>query len=212
MTLFDQLHSSWRLELVGLRRNFDLIESKLTGLAITPEFTNILRALALPIDDVRVVIVGQDPYPGVGFAHGLAFSVDNGVSPLPASLRNIFQELDDDFGPSNHANGDLHGWAEQGVLLLNRILTTEIGESLAHKDIGWQEITDQVARIIGARSVVAILWGKSAQELSQYFQSDLIIASPHPSPLSAHRGFFGSKPFTRSNQLLTSLGHNPIDW
>lgn len=212
MALFDQLHPSWRIELFGLRSIFDSIEGKLTGLAITPDFTNILHALSLPLENVRVVIVGQDPYPKVGFAHGLAFSVDKRISPLPASLRNIFQELHDDFGVCNHDNGDLNGWAEQGVLLLNRILTTQIGSSLSHKDFGWQEVTDQVARVIGARSVVAILWGKSAQELSQYFQSDLIIASAHPSPLSAYRGFFGSKPFTRTNQLLASLGHTPINW
>ena len=212
MNLFDQMHVEWRRELAHLEPQFDEIESVLEGQSIAPDYAKIMRALELPISSIRVVIIGQDPYPTRGFAQGLAFSVGAEISPLPATLRNIFKELSTDYPSSRHDNGDLARWSNQGVLLLNRILTTRVGQSLAHIHIGWQEITNEIARVLGAHSIVAILWGKNAQELSGYFRSDLTITSAHPSPLSAYRGFFGSRPFSRTNEILTNRGIANIRW
>ena len=158
------------------------------------------------------MIFGQDPYPTAGHAHGLAFSVDQSVSKLPASLRNIFEELATDLGSAKRTNGDLSDWSDQGVLLLNRILTTEVGSSMAHAHLGWQEITAAVAHELGKRDVVAILWGKPAGELKSFFRSVFVIESAHPSPLAAYRGFFGSKPFSRANLILENHGIAPINW
>ena len=158
-----------------------------------------------------MVIFGQDPYPTKGHADGLAFSVANNVSPLPPSLRNIFKELSTDCGVTR-TGGDLSDWFDQGVMLINRILTTNTGSSLTHADIGWKEITDSVAEELGKHNVVAILWGKSAGELLEYFPEDCRIQSAHPSPLSAYRGFFGSKPFSRCNNILVAHGKTPIRW
>jgi uracil-DNA glycosylase len=157
------------------------------------------------------VIFGQDPYPSKGHAHGLAFSVDKSVEPLPPSLRNIYAELATDCGITR-TQGDLSDWFDQGVLLINRVLTTETGVSLAHSDFGWQQVTDAVAQELGKHDVVAILWGKSAGELSQNFRPGWCIESVHPSPLSAYRGFFGSKPFSRCNEISISNGKTPIVW
>jgi len=176
-----------------------------------PDFSNIFRSLTRSIGSTAVVIFGQDPYPTQGHAHGLAFSVDDSVTPLPPSLRNIFTELSDDCG-INRKRGDLSDWFDQGVMLLNRVLTTQTGLSLAHSDIGWQEITDAVAKELGKREVVAILWGKSAGELARYFSAQRRIESVHPSPLSAYRGFFGSKPFSRCNEILIAQKGSPICW
>lgn len=212
MSLFDQLHPDWQEALSELRGQIDLIDSKLQTADLAPEYENVMRALSVSIESISVVIIGQDPYPGPGHAHGLAFSVSSDITPLPASLRNIFLELESDVGIPVSANGDLSRWAEQGVLLLNRILTTESGYSLKHELHGWQEITNEIARTLGQRSVVAILWGKNAQELSHLFDPGLTITSAHPSPLSAYRGFFGSKPFSQTNQLLESIGLPAIRW
>ena len=212
MSLFDQLHPDWQEALSELRGQIDLIDSKLQTADLAPEYENVMRALSVSIESISVVIIGQDPYPGPGHAHGLAFSVSSDITPLPASLRNIFLELESDVGIPVSANGDLSRWAEQGVLLLNRILTTESGYSLKHELLGWQEITNEIARTLGQRSVVAILWGKNAQELSHLFDPGLTITSAHPSPLSAYRGFFGSKPFSQTNQLLQSIGLPAIRW
>ncbi len=171
-----------------------------------------MRALNVSIESIRVVIIGQDPYPAPGHAHGLAFSVSSDINPLPASLRNIFMELESDVGIPMSANGDLSRWAEQGVLLLNRILTTQSGCSLKHALLGWQEITNEIAKTLGQRPVVAVLWGKNAQELTHLFDPGLTITSAHPSPLSSYRGFFGSKPFSQTNQLLESIGLPVIRW
>jgi uracil-DNA glycosylase len=209
--LFDQLHSDWQRVLEPRRQLIDQIEEKLTGVEVTPEFQHIFRTLARPIDSTRVVIFGQDPYPTKGHADGLAFSVDRSVSPLPPSLRNIFKELETDYGV-NRADGDLSDWFEQGVLLVNRLLTTESGTSLAHNDLGWQVITDAVAQELGQNNVVAMLWGKNAGELSHFFRPEWRIGSVHPSPLSAYRGFFGSKPFSKCNEILIQNGISPIRW
>lgn len=212
MSLFDQLHPDWQEALSELRGQIDLIDSKLQTADLAPKYENVMRALSVSIESISVVIIGQDPYPTPGHAHGLAFSVSSDINPLPASLRNIFMELESDVGIPMSANGDLSRWAEQGVLLLNRILTTKSGYSLKHELLGWQEITNEIARTLGQRSVVAILWGKNAQELSHLFDPGLTITSAHPSPLSAYRGFFGSKPFSQTNQILESIGLPAIRW
>ena len=212
MSLFDQLHPDWQEALSELRGQIDLIDSKLQTSDVAPEYENVMRALSVSIESISAVIIGQDPYPTPGHAHGLAFSVSSSVTPLPASLRNIFKELESDVGIPVSANGDLSRWVQQGVLLLNRILTTESGYSLKHELLGWQKITNEIARILGQRPVVAILWGKNAQELSHFFDPGLTITSAHPSPLSAYRGFFGSKPFTKCNEILRGYTRPEIEW
>jgi uracil-DNA glycosylase len=209
--LFEQLHSDWQVVLEPHKELIENIEKKLVGIDIAPEFSNIFRSLAHSIESTSVVIFGQDPYPSKGHAHGLAFSVDRAVAPLPPSLRNIFAELATDCKVTR-TQGDLSDWFDQGVLLVNRVLTTQTGSSLAHSEFRWQEVTDAVARELGRHDVVAILWGRSAGELSRYFRPELCIESVHPSPLSAYRGFFGSKPFTRCNDILISRGKTPIAW
>jgi uracil-DNA glycosylase len=163
------------------------------------------------LDSTRVVFFGQDPFPTLGHAHGLAFSVETSVASLPASLRNIFKELQSDLGITR-SQGDLSDWCDQGVMLINRILTTDVGQSLAHEKLGWQEITTAVAQILGKNDVIAVLWGNSALELRSFFPDDDVVASVHPSPLSAYRGFFGSKPFSQVNARLLLKGHNTITW
>ena len=209
--LFEQLHSDWQEALQPQRDLINQIEKKLLDVDITPNFPNVFHSLTHSIESTRVVIFGQDPYPSKGHAHGLAFSVNNSVSALPPTLRNIFAELATDCGVSR-TQGDLSDWFDQGVLLVNRVFTTETGVSLAHSGFGWQKVTDAVARELGKHDVVAILWGKSAGELSQYFRPDWRIESVHPSPLSAYRGFFGSKPFSRCNEILINKGRKPIVW
>lgn len=178
---------------------------------MAPGFHNIFRSLSRSIESTHAVIFGQDPYPTRGHAHGLAFSVDQSVTALPPSLRNIFTELSTDCGVTRNS-GDLSDWFDQGVLLVNRVLTTQTGTSLAHEDFGWQAVTNTVAQELGKHDVVAILWGKSAGELAQYFRPEWRIESVHPSPLSAYRGFFGSKPFSRCNEILVSHQKSPIHW
>ena len=209
--LFDQLHPDWKEVLQTYSGSISKIERSLLGVDISPEFPNIFRSLTRSIDSTSVVIFGQDPYPTKGHAHGLAFSVDDSVTPLPPSLRNIFTELSDDCGITRK-QGDLSDWFDQGVMLLNRVLTTQTGSSLAHSAIGWQEITDAVAKELGKHEIVAILWGKSAGELARYFSPEWRIESVHPSPLSAYRGFFGSKPFSRCNDILIAQKRSPIRW
>ena len=212
MSLIDQLHPDWQEALSELRGQIDLIDSKLQNSDVAPEYESVMRALSVSIESISVVIIGQDPYPTPGHADGLAFSVSSSVTALPASLRNIFKELESDVGIPVSVNGDLSRWARQGVLLLNRILTTESGFSLKHELLGWQEITNEIARTLGQRPVVAILWGKNAQELSHLFDPGLTITSAHPSPLSAYRGFFGSKPFSTCNEILRQNKRPEIDW
>lgn len=211
MHLFDQLHSDWQDVLQAYSGSIATIERSLLGVDTSPAFSNIFRSLTCPIASSKVVIFGQDPYPTKGHAHGLAFSVDESVSPLPPSLRNIFTELSTDIGVTR-TSGDLSDWFDQGVMLLNRVLTTRSGSSLAHSDIGWQEITNAVAQELGKHEVVAILWGKSAGELAPYFAPEWRIESAHPSPLSAYRGFFGSRPFSRANTVLEKHSNLAISW
>lgn len=204
------VHVSWQRLLEPLAPQIERILAQIDSEKTAPSRELIFRALELDLEKVKVVIFGQDPYPTPGNAMGLAFSVPKEVSRVPASLSNIFKELKSDIGVKGPISGDLSAWEKSGVLLLNRILTTRIGESAAHASLGWNLITDYLAKELGSRGVVAVLWGNSAQELSKYF--DFKISSAHPSPLSAHRGFFGSKPFSRVNELLAVQGKEPIDW
>jgi uracil-DNA glycosylase len=184
------------------------------GRRYLPAGDNVLRAFQRPLADVRVLIVGQDPYPTPGHAVGLSFSVAPDVSPIPASLRNIFAELVDDLGVPRPANGDLSPWADQGVLLLNRVLTVRPGSPGSHRGRGWERVTEAAIRALVARggALVAVLWGKDAQNLQPELGSAPIIASAHPSPMSARNGFLGSRPFSRVNAELQRLGSAPVDW
>ena len=184
------------------------------GATVLPAESNILRAFSAPLADVRVLIVGQDPYPTPGHPIGLAFAVDGHVRPLPRSLANIYRELADDLGIAPPASGDLSPWTQRGVLLLNRVLTVRAGESGSHRGIGWEAITDLAIRTLVARAtpLVAILWGRDAQSLAPLLAHTPLVSSVHPSPLSASRGFFGSRPFSRANELLRAQGAEPVDW
>lgn len=184
------------------------------GRGYLPAGANVLRAFTYPLSKVRVLIVGQDPYPTPGHAIGLSFAVDANVRPLPRSLNNIYRELNDDLGIPPAAHGDLTAWSERGVMLLNRVLTVEHGQPASHRGKGWEKITDHAIRVLARREqpLVGILWGRMAQELKPLLGKAPVIMSAHPSPLSASRGFFGSKPFSRTNALLSELGAEPIDW
>lgn len=179
-----------------------------------PSGPNILRAFTFPFDQVRVLIVGQDPYPTPGHAVGLSFSVAADVRPLPRSLGNIFTEYRDDLGHEAPSNGDLTPWSQQGVMLLNRVLTVRPGTPASHRGKGWEAVTECAIRALVAREqpLVAVLWGRDAATLKPMLGDTAVIESAHPSPLSASRGFFGSKPFSRANELLDKLGAEPVDW
>lgn len=211
MQLFDQLHPQWQVELARHKDLIDTIDNHIANTAVAPDYKLIFRALSRPIDSTRVVIFGQDPYPTKGVAHGLAFSVDSSIEKLPPSLRNIYKELQTDLGVTR-TNGDLSDWADQGVMLVNRVLSTEVGKSMAHDTLGWQQITETVAQLLGDRDVIAVLWGSSALELKRYFNEGSVISSVHPSPLSAYRGFFGSQPFSRINAKLREKGLKEVTW
>lgn len=184
------------------------------GHSYLPAGPNILRAFRDPLANVRVLITGQDPYPTPGHPMGLSFSVGRDVRPLPRSLDNIFRELQDDLGITPSEHGDLTAWASQGVLMLNRILTVRAGATASHRGKGWERVTEQAIRALVARGgpLVAILWGRDAQTLKPMLGSVPVIESAHPSPLSASRGFFGSRPFSRVNALLQEQGAEPINW
>lgn len=184
------------------------------GRPYLPAGPNVLRAFTYPLADVRVLIVGQDPYPTPGHAIGLSFAADPHVRPVPRSLQNIYKELHDDLGLPIPQNGDLTPWASHGVMLLNRVLTVRSGVSGSHRGIGWEQVTELAIRALVARGtpLVAILWGRDAGTLRPLLGDTPIIASAHPSPLSASSGFFGSKPFSRANELLVQQGAAPIDW
>ncbi len=204
----NEVHPSWRPFFSSHIPLINGILNQLDFNTIAPSRSQIFRAFTYPLDSVRVLILGQDPYPGVGVADGLAFS--SKILPIPASLRNIFIEYQSDLDYPVPISADLTQWAEEGVLLLNRTLTTSIGDRNAHLSKGWSEFTVGLARYLAERDVVAILWGNNARELAPLFRYR--IESAHPSPLSARRGFFGSKPFSRTNQMLIELGREPINW
>lgn len=222
-----KLDSSWAKPLeemfaspvmLGLR-SF-LLAEKQAGKRIFPKGSEYFAALNLtPLDKVRVVILGQDPYHGEGQAHGLCFSVQRGVRP-PPSLVNIYKELKADLGIDPPRHGNLTHWAEQGVLLLNSVLTVEMGKAASHQGRGWEKFTDAIIALVARQEqpVVFILWGSYAQKKAAFVQDvtqggrHLVIRSPHPSPLSAHNGFFGSRPFSRANDFLRGQGQKEIDW
>jgi uracil-DNA glycosylase len=191
-----------------------LREETAAGHRYLPNGPDVLRAFTQPLADVKVLIVGQDPYPTPGHAVGLCFSVDRSVWPLPKSLINIYRELRDDLDVIPPKHGDLSAWSDQGVLLLNRVLTVRSGTPGSHRGKGWEQVTDLAISSLVARNqpLVAILWGRDAQALKPALGDTPTIESAHPSPLSASRGFFGSRPFSRANALLEQQGAAPIDW
>ena len=184
------------------------------GRGFLPRGEHVLRAFQQPLEDVRVLIVGQDPYPTPGHAIGLCFSVAPDVRPLPPSLVNIFKEYVDDLGLPAPSTGDLSPWADRGVLLLNRSLTVQAGRPNSHRGRGWEAVTEAAVRALAARDapLVAILWGRNARDLKPLLGGAPCVESAHPSPLSAHNGFFGSRPFSRANRLLAEQGAEPVDW
>ena len=191
------------------------------GRRYLPAGENVLRAFKQPFAAVRVLIVGQDPYPTPGYAVGLSFSVAPEVRRLPGSLVNIFREYSEDLGYPTPTTGDLTPWAERGVLLLNRVLTVQPGKPGSHRGKGWEEVTDQAIRALAARKspgraggepLVAILWGRDARTLAPLLEGIPTVESAHPSPYSAANGFFGSRPFSRANHLLEQEGAEPVDW
>ncbi|GMK43025.1 uracil-DNA glycosylase [Paenibacillus glycanilyticus] len=217
-----QLDNDWAELLQGEMDEpyFKQMEAKLGELyetkTVYPKAEHIFNALSLtPYEQTRVVIIGQDPYHGQGQAHGLSFSVQEGVA-IPPSLRNIYKELQQDIGCPIPQHGSLASWAKQGVLLLNTVLTVEEGQPNSHQKLGWERFTDRIIRKLNEREepVVFILWGKHAQDKAAFIDTSKhrVIASAHPSPLAARKGFFGSRPFSRVNEHLRSFGYTEIDW
>ncbi|MBF4604395.1 MULTISPECIES: uracil-DNA glycosylase [Curtobacterium] len=184
------------------------------GRTYLPAGADVLRAFTTPFDAVKVLVVGQDPYPTPGNPIGLSFAVDPAVRPVPRSLANIYKELTADVGVTPPAHGDLRAWSDQGVLLLNRVLTVRAGDAGSHRGKGWEAVTDQAVRALVARGtpLVAVLWGAQAASVRPLLGDTPVVASAHPSPLSASRGFFGSRPFSQVNALLQEQGAAPVDW
>lgn len=218
-----KLEDTWRLPLqpefdapyMGTLKEF-LVQEKQTGKIVYPPASQWFHALdATALENVRVVIIGQDPYHGAGQAHGLCFSVSPGVR-TPPSLLNIYKELESDLGIPPATHGNLESWTQQGVLLLNAVLTVEAGKAGSHQGRGWERFTDAIIRLVNdqQRPIAFILWGNYAQKKAAFVdrQKHLVLTSAHPSPLSAHNGFFGSKPFSKTNEFLVANAQNPIDW
>ncbi|HET7399964.1 MAG TPA: uracil-DNA glycosylase [Intrasporangium sp.] len=217
--LAELVHASWLPVLEPVRDTIGelgrFLRGELTaGRGYLPAGDVVLRAFSLPLPDVRVLIVGQDPYPTPGHPVGLSFSVAPDVRPVPRSLQNIHRELVDDLGVPPPSTGDLSPWFQRGVLLLNRVLTVAPGRPASHQGRGWEAVTEQAIRALAARGgpLVAILWGRQAQSLGPLLGAVPRIESAHPSPLSARSGFFGSRPFSRANSHLAQQGAAPLDW
>ena len=210
--MLAQIDRSWQPLFAEYKTELSKIQETISVQRIAPARNHILRFFTYPINHYRAVIVGQDPYPTPGYATGLAFSVSPEITKLPASLKNIFSEYVADTGFNYPKNGDLSGWATNGVALLNSSLTLNLDNKTEHLCIGWQRITSAALDLLAERSCVAILWGSHAQKLGSTFSDFHKVESVHPSPLSAYRGFFGSKPFTKCNQLLADSGQLPINW
>lgn len=217
--LTDLVHPSWDRALAPasdtVRHLGEFLRTEVAaGRGYLPAGPHILRAFSQPLDQVRVLIVGQDPYPTPGHAVGLSFSVAPDVRPIPRSLQNIYAELGTDLGVPAPTTGDLSPWAEHGVLLLNRVLTVRPGTPASHRGKGWEQVTDLAIAALAGRGgpLVAILWGRDARSLAPALGDVPIIQSAHPSPLSARGGFFGSRPFSRANELLIAQGGSPVDW
>ena len=217
--LWGQVPVDWQVLMGSTKEALSQISKQLeneiaNGLSINPVPEKIFRALEVKPTDVKAIIIGQDPYPDSAFALGRAFGVPNEVTKLPASLRNIFKEVESDLGERSAANPDLQEWSDQGVLLLNKSLTTTAGIRNSHTHFNWEIVTRNIVRAVTRVNpeVVAILWGADAQQFADEFASNQVISSAHPSPLSAHRGFVGSKPFSRANEMLVRQGKEPIAW
>lgn len=213
------MHQSWATAMADqeetIHRLGDMLRAEnAAGRGYLPAGTDVLRAFTYPLDEVKVLIVGQDPYPTPGHPMGLSFSVQPDVRPLPRSLQNIFAELESDLGVPPSAHGDLSAWSREGVCLLNRVLTVQPGKPASHRGRGWEDVTSRAIEVLVGRDspLVAILWGRDAQSLTPALGSTPTISSPHPSPLSASRGFFGSRPFSRANELLEQQGAAPVNW
>lgn len=210
------IDSSWVEPLAPVAADIAALGERLRseGTPYLPAGELVLRAFRTPLDAVRVLIVGQDPYPTPGHPIGLSFAVDPHVRPLPRSLANIYRELSDDLGIAPAPHGDLSAWSAQGVMLLNRVLTVAPGAPASHRGWGWERVTEHAIRCLVARDapLVAVLWGRDAMNLTPLLGDTAIVSSPHPSPLSASRGFFGSRPFSRVNALLERQGAEPVDW
>jgi uracil-DNA glycosylase len=213
---FEQMHPTWQAALADTREQLLMLEMRIIdGRESAPIPQRVMRVFQNSMDDAKVLIVGQDPYPKAGHAIGLSFAVEQGTTPLPRSLQNMMTELHDDLGATVSNRGDLTRWVAQGVMLMNRHLTVPIGKAGGHMDIGWDAFTDKAVAALAARrgsKLVAVLWGKEAQSLEVLLGQAQVIKSAHPSPLSASRGFFGSKPFSKANAALRSVGQLPVDW
>ncbi|MCH8562976.1 uracil-DNA glycosylase [Nesterenkonia sp. YGD6] len=220
--LIAPLETGWQRALAGESAHLETVREELArrrdaGEQVLPSPELVLRGFRQPFDAVKVLILGQDPYPTPGHAIGMSFAVDPAVRPLPRSLGNIFTELESDLGIPKSPHGDLTAWARQGVLMLNRVLTVSAGSPASHRGIGWEQITEAALRALVDRGtpLVSILWGADARKLAPVLDSGehtAVITSPHPSPLSARRGFFGSRPFSQANEALRRLGEDPVDW
>lgn len=212
------VHPTWRHELetvrgVSLSEAAEWAAARITdGEQVLPAPENIFRALSRPADETRVLILGQDPYPTPGHAVGLSFSSAATTRPLPKSLQNIYTEYVDDLGLPRPESADLTPWTRHGVMLLNRVLTVRAGAAGSHRGMGWEQVTGAVVDHLARRPVAAILWGRQAQEVATTVGKQRCVLSPHPSPLSAYRGFFGSHPFTRANRTLADQGVDGVDW
>lgn len=220
--LIAPLEPGWAAALADQKAAFSHLRTEISarrrsGEQVLPAPENVLRAFRQPFHQVRVLILGQDPYPTPGHPIGMSFAVAPDVRPIPRSLQNIFKERHSDLGIAPSPHGDLSAWADQGVLMLNRVLTVAAGQPASHKNLGWEAITEAAVRALVARDapLVSILWGAQARQLQPLLDSGArteTIVSPHPSPLSASRGFFGSRPFSRANDALVRLGAEPVDW
>lgn len=215
--LYSLLPDTWKplLENEGSILNdlgLELVRRADSGERILPDKKFLFRALELDPEAVKVVIVGQDPYPNITDAIGLSFAVPARKTGLPGSLLNIQKEILTDIGSTTTADGDLSRWSQQGVMLLNRVLTVTAGQSASHSNLGWQPITEKIVAYCAKLGAIGLLWGSSARELAHLFPSDCLVEGVHPSPLSAHRGFLGSKPFSKVNDLLKLKGREPIVW
>ena len=217
--LHEIMHPDWAQALAPVEPRISemgefLRAEHAAGRHTLPAGENIFRAFREPLAEVKVLIVGQDPYPTPGHAMGLSFSVAPDVRPVPRSLQNIYKELQADLGIEPPAHGDLSSWSGQGVMLLNRVLTVQAGSPASHRGKGWEEVTECAIRALGERGqpLVAVLWGRDARGTASWLGGAPTVESAHPSPLSASRGFFGSRPFSRVNDLLREQGAEPVDW
>ena len=217
--LAELVHPSWLPALAPLEDQVhalgDFLRDEVAaGHGYLPDGARVLRAFEQPLDDVRVLVLGQDPYPTPGHAVGLSFSVERDVRPLPRSLANVYRELHDDLGIAPAAHGDLTAWTRAGLLLLNRVLTVRPGAPASHRGKGWEAVTQAALEALGRRGgpLVAVLWGRDAAGAARWLGDVPTVRSAHPSPLSASRGFFGSRPFSRVDELLVAQGGQPVDW